>query len=63
MVAACEPFNDYYSDLLENTTLIDIGEKYKKSTAQVTLRWCIQQNIIPIVKVGTPEHVIENSEV
>ena len=57
------PFGNYYSDILEDSTLLDIGEKYKKTCAQVVLRWCIQQNIIPIVKVVSPKHVIENSQV
>ena len=38
--------------LLENEVLIKIAEKYKKSTAQVCLRWLIQRNIIALPKVA-----------
>jgi len=36
--------------MLSNETLIDIAQKYNKSTAQLCLKWCLQNNVIPLPK-------------
>ena len=34
--------------LLENETLIEIAKKYNKSVAQICIKWCLQNNTIPL---------------
>jgi 2,5-diketo-D-gluconate reductase B len=49
---------------LENGTLIRIGERYKKSPAQVALRWLIQQeNVSAIPKASKRQHQEENIDI
>ena len=51
------------SDILTNSILSEIGEKYKKSTAQVILRWNIDRGIVTIPKTITPSRMKENLDV
>jgi len=41
-------------------TLIQLGQKYGKTSAQITLRWQIQHDIITIPKSSRPERITEN---
>lgn len=49
--------------MILNDTLIEIGKKYNKSAAQITIKWLVKKGIIPIVKAVLPEHVIEDANV
>jgi len=49
--------------LVENPTLIEIGKKYKKTAAQVCIRWLLQRNIAAIPKSSKPERILENLQV
>jgi 2,5-diketo-D-gluconate reductase A len=44
----------------ENNTLIELSEKYKKSVAQIVLRWHIQRGIIIIPKSVQRERIESN---
>lgn len=46
--------------LLTDERLIKIAEKYSKSTAQVILRWHLQEGIVAIPKATSMEHIKEN---
>ena len=50
-------------NLLENETLLAIGQKYNKSTAQVILRWNIELDIVAIPKSITPDRIKENIDI
>jgi len=50
-------------NLLENETLLAIGQKYNKSTAQVILRWNMELNIVAIPKSITPSRIKENIDI
>lgn len=52
-----------HGTVLQNKFLLEIGEKYKKSPAQISLRWEIQQNIIPISKSLNVERMKHNSDI
>ena len=44
--------------------LKEIGDKYGKNEAQITLRWLIQQdNVAAIPKSGTPENIKNNIDI
>ncbi|MGF7012989.1 diketogulonate reductase-like aldo/keto reductase [Ornithinibacillus bavariensis] len=49
--------------LLTEPTLIEVGQKYGKSPAQVILRWNIQHNVITIPKSTSAERIKENATI
>lgn len=49
--------------LLDNPVIQEIADKHGKSTAQVILRWDIQQDILLIVKSVHEERMISNADV
>ncbi|CAH2061625.1 unnamed protein product [Thlaspi arvense] len=48
---------------LDDPALKEVAEKYKKTVAQVVLRWGIQRNTVVIPKTSKPERLGENFEV
>jgi 2,5-diketo-D-gluconate reductase A len=57
---AWAPFAEGRNELFSNQTLTDIGKKYNKTTAQVSLRWHLQRGIVAIPRTSKKEHMIEN---
>lgn len=49
--------------LLNEPTLVEIGKKYGKSTAQVILRWDIQNEVVTIPKSSKEERIVENANI
>ncbi|WP_315907025.1 aldo/keto reductase [Priestia koreensis] len=49
--------------LLENPVLVDIANKYSKSTAQVVLRWDLQNGVVTIPKSTKETRIIENASI
>lgn len=49
--------------LLNDPTLIEIGQKYGKTAAQVTLRWHLQNDVVVIPKSVTPSRIKENADI
>ena len=49
--------------LLTEPTLLQLGDKYGKTPAQVIISWHLQNNLIVIPKSVTPERIVENIEV
>ncbi len=43
-----------------NQTLAEIGQKYNKNNAQVSLRWNYQRGIVTIPRTSQKEHMMEN---
>ncbi|WP_102691791.1 aldo/keto reductase [Rummeliibacillus pycnus] len=50
-------------EILNDPTLVEIAEKYQKSTAQVVLRWDLQNHVITIPKSMTPSRIRENIDI
>lgn len=46
--------------LFSNKLMIDLSEKYKKTIAQIILRWHVQRGIIPMPKSSNEERIKEN---
>ena len=51
-------------DVLEDSTLTEIGERYEKTPAQVAIRWLLQQPMVSTIpKAAGHEHIRENVDV
>ena len=48
---------------LNDIKLMDMANKYNKSSAQILIRWGLQHNVIEIPKSSTEVHIIENSKI
>jgi 2,5-diketo-D-gluconate reductase A len=57
------PLGGSGGDLLSAPILVQLGEKYEKTPAQVVLRWHIQQGLVTIPKSKDPERMRENLDV
>lgn len=49
--------------MLINETLLKIAQKYGKSTAQLCIRWALQNEVVPLPKSITPSRIKENADV
>ena len=49
--------------LLDEPTLVEIANKHQKSTAQVILRWDLQNEVVTIPKSVKPHRMAENADV
>lgn len=60
---AWAPFGEGRNNLFTNETLVSIGKKYNKSSAQVMLRWLIQRGVFVACKSTHIERMQENINV
>ncbi|UII56758.1 aldo/keto reductase [Cytobacillus spongiae] len=49
--------------ILDNLTLNELATKYEKSSAQIILRWHLQNDVIIIPKSVTPSRLVENANI
>ncbi len=56
-------FAEGRNNLFGNGTLVSLAAKYRKSVAQVVLRWLIQRGVVVIPKSVRPERMAENIDV
>ena len=74
--AAGKPANEYKVVALLSGVITDngwnqicyesakaISEKYNKSVAQLCIRWCLQNETLPLPKSITPARILQNTEV
>ncbi|GAA0233100.1 aldo/keto reductase [Metaclostridioides mangenotii] len=61
LVEAWAPFSN--GQIFNHPVLKEIADQYKKSVAQLSLRWIIQKGILPLPKSVTPERIKNNLEV
>ncbi len=59
-VEAWSPLGGTGGNLLTDQRLLDIGEKYGKSSAQVVLRWDLQRGVIPLPKSVHSTRIMQN---
>ena len=57
------PFAEGRNNLFGNGTLVSLAAKYRKSVAQVVLRWLLQRGVVVIPKSVRPERMAENIDV
>ncbi|MBQ9025091.1 MAG: aldo/keto reductase [Methanobrevibacter sp.] len=63
VVEAWGPLAEGKDGIFTNPILVEIGEKYDKSSAQVILRWLIQRGIVVFPKSTKESRMIENADV
>lgn len=51
------------SKLLRSPALLQIAEQYNRTVPQVILRWCLQQNTVPLIRAADGEHLSEDASV
>ncbi len=49
--------------MLDNEELKAIARGYGKSVAQLCIRWCLQNGVVPLPKSVTPSRIAENAQV
>lgn len=49
--------------VMKDTVIGEIGSRYGKTPAQVTLRWLFQQGVISVPKSSDPDHLSENTDI
>jgi len=47
-------------EAFKDETLLHIGRKHQRESAQVALRWCLQMGTVPLPKTRTPSRMAEN---
>ena len=57
------PIGHGNKELLDNPVFTRIGQKYKKTNAQVILRWHIQKGYIIFPRSRNPDHIKENIDI
>ena len=57
---AWAPFGEGRGGLFENPLLVQLAEKYRKTTAQIMLRWHIQRGVVVIPKSTHKDRMAEN---
>ena len=48
--------------MLKKEELKAISQKYNKDVAQICLKWCLQNGVLPIVKTKTKERMLSNQQ-
>lgn len=49
--------------VLNHPLMVELAEKYGKTTAHICIRWALQHDVIPLPKSVTPERIIDNTKV
>lgn len=60
-IQAAAPLHENGID--EDSFIIELGKKYGKTAAQVSLRWVLQHGCLPLPRSGNPEHIKQNREI
>lgn len=63
MPEAWSPFGREINDVLENETIRKIAEKHDKATAQIIVRWNVQNDVLVIPRSSSPLHQKQNLDV
>ena len=60
---AWAPLGRFKENPVVNGALEQMEKKYKKSVAQICLRFALEKGIIPIPKASSPEHMKSNMDI
>lgn len=62
LVEAWGPLGGQGAKVLTNPTMEKLAKKYGKTTAQISLRWILQQGVLPLPKSVHPDRMVENTK-
>ncbi|MCF1584106.1 aldo/keto reductase [Tetragenococcus koreensis] len=51
-----------HGEILNNQQIKELAEKYNVSTAQLSIRYCLQLGLLPLPKSENPDHIRSNAE-
>lgn len=49
--------------MLSSAVLKEMAATYGKDVAQLVIRWCLQNDVLPLVRSENPEHILANTRV
>ena len=49
--------------ILDNQDIKQIADKYHKTVAQISIRYCLQQGTVPLPKSTHEKYIVQNAEV
>ena len=52
-----------HGELLKNTEVAALAEKYGVSVPQLSIRYCLQLGTLPLPKTANPDHMRNNADV
>jgi diketogulonate reductase-like aldo/keto reductase len=52
-----------HAQIMDNPVIKQLADKYQKTYSQIMLRWCIDQQAIPLPKSVTPSRIQENIDI
>lgn len=61
LVEAWSPLGE--GAMLHNATLLEIAGRYRKSVAQLCIKWCLQNGVLPLPRSRSAAHIVENAAV
>lgn len=62
-IAISAAYSLMYGSEMNNPLLVEIANKYKKTVANILLRWAIQKKYLPIFRTANLEHLKQNLEI
>lgn len=48
---------------MKNEIMLKLAQKYKKSVAQIALKWCLQHNFVVLPKSKSENYIKENIDI
>lgn len=65
MIESWYPFGGrgHTAESFNNEVILELAEKYNKSSAQIILRWQLQAGFIAIPGSSNPDHIAENYDI
>lgn len=57
------PLGGSYSQLVSDHRLKPLAEKYRKTPAQIVLRWHLQRNVLIIPRTSNRQHLVSNQDI
>lgn len=63
LVEAWGPLGGQGAKVLTNPTMENLAAKYGKTTAQISLRWILQQGVLPLPKSVHPDRMVQNTQI